>query len=41
MCRDPGNESRPRLDCDADPNGMDDELRVDITRTILEKIAKM
>ena len=32
---------RMRLDGDTDPNGMDDELRVDIMRIIPEKISEM
>jgi len=29
-----------RLDSDTDPNAMDDELRVDIMRIILEKVSE-
>ena len=30
-----------RLDCDADPNAMDDELRADILRIVPEKVSEM
>ena len=30
-----------RLDCDTDPNAMDDELRANIMRIIPEKISEM